>query len=134
MLFFGFSAGVPILLLAPELIHDSVASDERWTNFDPRLPWLGAQLEQLHPQKVLVIAASAETALDIALLRAAMLEHPMTDAARDAIARGAAAEFPVRAADLMPAYSGPALGARIKELEARWIASEFRLGRDELLT
>jgi ATP-dependent helicase HepA len=54
------------LLLAPELIHDSVASDERWTNFDPRLPWLGAQLEQLHPQKVLVIAASAETALDIA--------------------------------------------------------------------
>ncbi|UCB55179.1 MAG: RNA polymerase-associated protein RapA [Thiotrichales bacterium] len=54
------------LLLAPELIHESVASDERWTRFDPRLTWLGKQLEDLYPHKVLVIAASAETALDIA--------------------------------------------------------------------
>ncbi len=54
------------LLLAPELLHESVASDERWTTFDPRLQWLGTKLEQLFPHKVLVIAASAETALDIA--------------------------------------------------------------------
>ena len=54
------------LLLAPELLHETVASDERWTRFDPRLEWLGTQLEALLPHKVLVIAASAETALDIA--------------------------------------------------------------------
>ncbi|NNL06979.1 MAG: RNA polymerase-associated protein RapA [Gammaproteobacteria bacterium] len=54
------------LLLAPELLHETVASDERWTTFDPRLQWLGEQLEALFPHKVLVIAASAETALDIA--------------------------------------------------------------------
>jgi ATP-dependent helicase HepA len=54
------------LLLAPELLHDTVASDERWTGFDPRLQWMGEQLETLFPHKVLVIAASAETALDIA--------------------------------------------------------------------
>ena len=54
------------LLLAPELLHESIASDQRWTGFDPRLPWLQHTLEALHPQKVLVIAASAETALDIA--------------------------------------------------------------------
>ena len=54
------------LLLAPELLHETVASDERWTSFDPRLQWLGEQLEALFPHKVLVIAASAETALDIA--------------------------------------------------------------------
>jgi ATP-dependent helicase HepA len=54
------------LLLAPELLHETVASDERWTTFDPRLKWLGEQLEALFPHKVLVIAASAETALDIA--------------------------------------------------------------------
>ena len=53
-------------LLAPELLHETVASDQRWTTFDPRLQWLGKQLETLYPQKVLVIAASAETALDIA--------------------------------------------------------------------
>jgi len=54
------------LLLAPELLHETVASDERWTRFDPRLEWLGTKLEALYPHKVLVIAASAETALDIA--------------------------------------------------------------------
>jgi len=54
------------LLLAPELLHEAVASDERWTRFDPRLEWLGTKLEALYPHKVLVIAASAETALDIA--------------------------------------------------------------------
>ncbi len=54
------------LLLAPELLHESIASDQRWTGFDPRLPWLQHTLERLRPQKVLVIAASAETALDIA--------------------------------------------------------------------
>ncbi|NNJ96231.1 MAG: RNA polymerase-associated protein RapA [Gammaproteobacteria bacterium] len=54
------------LLLAPELLHESIASGQRWTGFDPRLPWLQSTLETLYPQKVLVIAASAETALDIA--------------------------------------------------------------------
>jgi len=54
------------LLLAPELLHETVASDERWTLVDPRLEWLGTKLEALYPHKVLVIAASAETALDIA--------------------------------------------------------------------
>jgi len=54
------------LLLVPELLHETVASDERWTRFDPRLEWLGTKLEALYPHKVLVIAASAETALDIA--------------------------------------------------------------------
>ena len=50
----------------------------------------------------------------------------------DALARAAAARFPLRAADLMPALSGPALGAALKEAEAAWIASGFALGRDEL--
>ena len=53
-------------LLAPELLHETIASDERWMKFDPRLAWLGTKLEELYPHKVLVIAASAETALDIA--------------------------------------------------------------------
>ena len=45
----------------------------------------------------------------------------------------AAAVFPVRPADLMPALSGPALGARLRALEARWIASGFTLRREDLL-
>jgi poly(A) polymerase len=33
----------------------------------------------------------------------------------------------------MPTYTGPALGARLRELEQAWIASGFTLTRDDLL-
>jgi ATP-dependent helicase HepA len=56
----------PALLLTPELVHETIASDERWTVFDPRLDWLGNKLRELQPHKVLVITANAETAMDIA--------------------------------------------------------------------
>lgn len=49
------------------------------------------------------------------------------------IARGTAARFPLKAADFAPGLSGAALGARMKELEARWLASGFALSRAELL-
>ncbi|PTX58049.1 poly(A) polymerase [Litoreibacter ponti] len=72
-----------------------------------------------------------ETAEDTALLRAALFEQPLSGL--DEIEIGAQAVFPVKAADLMPALSGPELGAKLKELEARWIASGFTLTRDALL-
>lgn len=49
------------------------------------------------------------------------------------IAAGAAARFPLSAADLMPQLQGAALGKRLAELEARWIASGFTLSREQLL-
>jgi tRNA nucleotidyltransferase/poly(A) polymerase len=76
----------------------------------------------------------AETARDAALVRAALLGAPLPQQVEDAIARGAAATFPVRAADLMPALTGPALGARLARLEAAWIASDFTLDREALLS
>ncbi len=75
----------------------------------------------------------AETARDALLARAAVLEQPMPPGWEAAVAKGAAAVFPLSAAELMPAVSGPALGARLAELESRWIASGFTLGREELL-
>jgi len=54
------------LLLSPELLYQ--ASEQaliHWTQIDPRIQWLTEQLKQLKPHKVLVIAASADTALDI---------------------------------------------------------------------
>ena len=45
----------------------------------------------------------------------------------------AEARFPVTAADLMPALQGEALGARLKELESRWLASGLALSREDLL-
>ncbi|SOB95163.1 CCA tRNA nucleotidyltransferase [Rhodobacter maris] len=75
----------------------------------------------------------AEGARDALLIRAAMLgaERPSLDLNR--VTFGAAQRFPITAADLMPGLEGPALGMRLKELEARWIASGFTLTRDALL-
>ena len=58
----------PQLLLCPELLYQADVDNDhtRWTQFDPRLDWLGEQLRTLRPHKVLVIAASADTAMDLA--------------------------------------------------------------------
>ena len=72
-------------------------------------------------------------AADMVLARAAVLAVPPPFGWRGDIARGAAAEFPLAAADLMPALHGPALGARLKALESRWISSGFSLSRAQLL-
>lgn len=69
---------------------------------------------------------------DAMLARAAVLESPLPQGWENEIARGAAAQFPIRAADL-PAYSGPALGAELKRLESLWLASDLRLSRTQLL-
>lgn len=55
------------LLLCPELIYQNTASAEstRWINIDPRARWLNDKLKQLNKQKVLVITAHADTALDL---------------------------------------------------------------------
>ena len=72
-------------------------------------------------------------AVDIALLRAALLETAMTGTEAEEARRGAAATFPVSAKDLMPHLTGPALGEQLRRLEARWIESGFALTREELL-
>jgi poly(A) polymerase len=72
-------------------------------------------------------------AVDALLLRAAVLEQPLTLHALQDARRGSEATFPVTAADLMPALQGEALGARLKELESRWLASDLTLTREDLL-
>lgn len=73
-----------------------------------------------------------DIARDAALIRAASGIALPPDWKRD-IAKGAAARFPLAAADLMPRFQGAALGQRLAELEARWIASGFTLSREQLL-
>ncbi len=70
---------------------------------------------------------------DAVLIRAALVGTSLPDGWSTECARGAAARFPVAAADLMPALQGAALGARLTDLEARWVASDFRLSREQLL-
>ncbi len=53
-------------LLTPEANLEKAAANEAWTGFDPRIEWLADKLAELVSEKVLVIAAHAQTALDIA--------------------------------------------------------------------
>ncbi len=76
----------------------------------------------------------ADVGADAALLRAARARELLPDGWHAEVARGAAQRFPLRAADLMPRCTGPALGRALRELEWRWVASDFTLTRDQLLT
>jgi poly(A) polymerase len=75
----------------------------------------------------------ATLAADAVLARAALFGTTPPDHWTQEIARGASTPFPVKPADLMPALQGAALGARLKELEARWLQSDLRLTRETLL-
>jgi poly(A) polymerase len=72
-------------------------------------------------------------ARDALLLRLALLGAPWEAEAAEQIARGAAARFPLKPADLMPRFTGPALGQELARLEQLWIDSGFALDRAALL-
>ena len=72
-------------------------------------------------------------AQDVILGRAALFETPLSQNWQAEIQRGAQSRFPVAAADLMPDLTGPALGARLQQLQARWLASGLTLDKRALL-
>lgn len=72
-------------------------------------------------------------AQDVILCRAALLETPLPNDWHGETQRGAQSHFPVSAADLMPTLQGPALGARLKLLQKRWLASGLTLSKAALL-
>ena len=67
------------------------------------------------------------------LLQAAMRPAEVDAARKDAVAKGAAAVFPVSAADLQDRFEGPALGAELKRLKAEWLASDLLADKRDLL-
>lgn len=70
-----------------------------------------------------------------ALVRAALTGAPLAKDWRNETDRGQRhATAPVTARDLMPGLSGAALGARLRALEDRWLASDLRLTKAELLS
>ena len=93
---------------------------------------LRASVGDMSPPAVLGYHLGADLGRDTLLARAALFEHPLPEGWHDHLTRGATARFPIRAADLL-GLKGPALGQRLKALESRWIASDFRLTRAELL-
>lgn len=75
-----------------------------------------------------------EQAIDAKLVEVAMFTHPLPENFLSEIERGAKAEFPAKAADLMDRLgTGPQLGQELKRLETLWIDADFGVGKDELL-
>jgi poly(A) polymerase len=95
---------------------------------------LKASLANIEPVIELGYHHGPELAQSMLLMRAAVQNRLPTDEEQAQLAAGAAATFPVVAADLMPAYQGPALGEKLKALEAEWLASGCTLTRDALLS
>lgn len=76
-----------------------------------------------------------DIARSAALIRAASTGSGVSEELDAALQKGASAQFPVSAADLISGgiAPGPELGKSLKSLEERWISSRFSLGRSELL-
>ncbi|MCV3270033.1 CCA tRNA nucleotidyltransferase [Roseobacter sinensis] len=91
-------------------------------------------LGEMMPVREVAYRYGYEMARRILILRAALSGEGCDRDALDPLKDAAAARLPVSAKDFMPGLSGKALGAHLARLEARWIASDFRLTREELMT
>jgi poly(A) polymerase len=126
-------AGIPPRPLRRLAVLGGEADRLRLSRAEARdLAALRAAIGDMTSPAVLGWRLGNDLATDAMLARAAVLESPLPQGWQDDIARGAAAEFPIRAADL-PDLSGPALGAELKRLESLWLAADLRLLREELL-
>ena len=52
-------------IFTPEMLHGLDQKNETWTNFDPRVDYLIELLQSLKKEKVLIICAQAQTAIDL---------------------------------------------------------------------
>ena len=98
-----------------------------------KLQALTGALETQEKIATLAFTHGAEMAVSVALLRAAVFEQPFDTQAFAQAEHGAQARFPLSAADLMPRYSGPELGQRLRHLQGLWVQSDFTLSRAQLL-
>ena len=98
-----------------------------------RLDLLLAEVASTKSPSELGYRHGVDLGMDILVLRSALLEVPFDPAMHEIVTRASRASFPVTPHDLMPTYTGPALGRRLSDLEQRWIDSGFSLGREDLL-
>ena len=101
--------------------------------------------EETRINQIIRYSASAETAaelanklgsdlaIDIVMTRAAIRNEIPESSVVETAERAASAKFPISAEDLMQDFAGPELGAELERLRSRWVGSDFRMKRSELL-
>ncbi len=94
---------------------------------------LREQVEAMTPTHALGYCFGDDMARAVVLLRAALIDSPVPLDFEKEIMLGSKAVFPIKPQDLMPALSGPDLGAALKLLEQRWLDSRFSLQAAELI-
>ncbi len=82
---------------------------------------------------VLAYRFGRDMAVDVVLVRSALLGLSLPLDLEARLDRGDGAKFPVSAHDLSGSCSGRELGRRLRSLEAAWIHSDFTLDRASLL-
>ena len=70
---------------------------------------------------------------DALILRQSALGQLVDQEAKSLVQSGSESVFPVQASDLQPEFQGSALGEKLRELEAEWLASDMTLDRATLL-
>jgi poly(A) polymerase len=98
-----------------------------------RLAILAQAVQSGESPTILAWRHGADLARDALLVQSALMGQELPDHWQAPIAQGAAAEFPVKAADLMPVLQGAALGQKLKRLENAWLDSGFALTKAQLL-
>lgn len=98
-----------------------------------RVQILRSEAASTHSLAALASLHGLRLGRDAALVRAALLAAPLPEDWEDEVKRGCETLFPVTALDLMPDLQGEALGARLKALHDRWLASDLTLTREDLL-
>ena len=107
----------------------------RLSNYETqKLTVMRDEIGDMKPPHALGYYHGAPLAQDILLLRWASFEQMPNDTDWNAAATGAEQVLPIQAHDLMPQYTGPELGQKLRALEAQWIDSEFRLTKKALLS
>lgn len=116
-----------LLADASDALRLSKAEKKLWTVLRDEIGSMktAAHLGYLH---------GANSAMDVLALRAALFDQSVPKNAKIETKKGETAKFPVKAKDLANSYKGADLGRKLKELEARWIASDFELSKEELLS
>ncbi len=97
------------------------------------LDTISTAIQDMTPPHELGYRVGYQLAWDVILLRAALFETPIEPSQTQEARRGSEQKFPIKAADLMPEYTGVALGKCMKSLEKMWIASHFELSKADLL-
>ncbi|WP_420861806.1 CCA tRNA nucleotidyltransferase [Algirhabdus cladophorae] len=97
---------------------------------DTQIKLLRSSLQTPLPE--LAFRHGVQFALNAALIQATVLEQPISASLDSVLTTAASQVFPLKAADLMPNFQGPALGEVLRVAETYWIKTGFQLSAQDL--